>query len=86
MGHALSARSELPLIQLPLFGNPWLLLSIVATILLQFALIYVRPLNSFFETYWLSLTELGLCLGFSMLLFIYLESRKLLRRFHHSVI
>jgi len=79
MGHALSARSQRPLWQLPPLGNPWLVLSVVVTSLLQLALVYVPPLQSFFGTYAISLAELGLCVAFSLLLLVYLELRKLFR-------
>jgi len=83
MGHALSARSERPLLQVPLFSNPWLIISVVVTSLLQLALIYVPVLRGFFGTYRISLEELGLCLAFSLLLLLYLELRKLFKRSHH---
>jgi Ca2+-transporting ATPase len=83
MGHALSARSERPLLQVPLFSNPWLIMSVVVTSLLQLALIYVPVLQRFFGTYPISLAELGLCLAFSLLLLLYLELRKLFKRSHH---
>ena len=78
MGHALSARSDLPLVQVPPFSNPWLLLAVMATSLLQLALIYIPPLASFFGTEWLSARDLGVCVGFSLLLFVYLEAEKVL--------
>ncbi|MCP9916203.1 cation-translocating P-type ATPase [Cyanobium sp. ATX 6F1] len=78
MGHALTARSDLPLVQVPPFSNPWLLLAVVFTSGLQMALIYVAPLARFFGTEWLDLEQLGVCLGFSLLLFVYLEAEKLL--------
>ena len=83
MGHALSARSERPLLQVPLFSNPWLIISVTVTSLLQLALIYVPLLRGFFGTYQLSLAELGLCFAFSLLLLLYLELRKLFKRSHH---
>jgi len=51
----------------------------VVTSLLQLALVYVPPLQSFFGTYAISLAELGLCVAFSLLLLVYLELRKLFR-------
>jgi Ca2+-transporting ATPase len=83
MGHALSARSERPLLQVPLFSNPWLIISVTVTSLLQLALIYVPVLRGFFGTYQLSLAELGLCFAFSLLLLLYLELRKLFKLSHH---
>jgi Ca2+-transporting ATPase len=71
------------LLQVPLFSNPWLIMSVVVTSLLQLALIYVPVLQRFFGTYPISLAELGLCLAFSLLLLLYLELRKLFKRSHH---
>ena len=80
MFHALSCRTELPLLQIKALSNPWLLWAVVSTTLLQLCLIYVASLRDFFGTDWLSITELGICFGFSALLFLYLEVEKLLRR------
>ncbi|TGH21218.1 MAG: magnesium-transporting ATPase, partial [Aphanocapsa feldmannii 277cI] len=80
MFHALSCRTELPLLQIKALSNPWLLWAVVSTTLLQLCLIYVASLRNFFGTDWLSITELGICFGFSALLFLYLEVEKLLRR------
>ena len=79
MGHALSARSDLPLIQVAPFSNPWLLAAVVLTSGLQLLLLYVPALSSFFGTTPLSLHDLGICVGFSLLLFLYLELEKLVR-------
>jgi Ca2+-transporting ATPase len=54
------------------------ILAPVFTSALQMALIYVPPLASFLGTEWLDLEQLGLCLGFSLLWFVYLEAVKLL--------
>lgn len=43
MGHALSARSEQPLLQVPAFSNPWLLVAVALTSALQLLLLYVPP-------------------------------------------
>ncbi len=80
MGHALSARSDLPLIRVNPFSNPWLIGAVALTTVLQLAVLYVPPLSLFFGTDPLSLAELGVCVGVSALFFLYLELDKLLRR------
>jgi len=81
MGHALAIRSNTRLtIELNPFSNPFLLAAVVFTTLLQLALIYVPPLRNFFGTDWLSPTELLICLGFSTLMFVWVELEKLIYR------
>jgi Ca2+-transporting ATPase len=46
---------------------------------LQFALLYVPPLADFFGTVPLSGKDLSICVGFSLLLFLYLELEKVWR-------
>ncbi len=78
MGHALAVRSKDRLtIQLNPFSNPYLLASVVVTIVLQLLLIYVPPLRSFFDTEILTLQQLLICLGFSSLIFVWVELEKL---------
>jgi len=79
MGHALAARSDRPLVQVPAFSNPWLIAAVGTTTLLQLLLLYVKPLAAFFGTSPLSLRDLGICLGVSMLFFVYLELEKVFR-------
>ena len=76
MGHALSARSSLPLLQLGLGGNPWLLASVVLTTVLQLLLLYVPVLSRFFGTTPLALDDLATCVGFSGLFVGVLELEK----------
>ncbi|MCS5705764.1 cation-translocating P-type ATPase [Synechococcus sp. FGCU-3] len=84
MGHALSARSDLPLVQVAPFSNPWLLWAVVLTSGLQMLLLYVPPLSGFFGTTALGLKELLVCVGFSLLLFLYLELEKIWRLWRRS--
>jgi Ca2+-transporting ATPase len=87
MGHALAARSDRPLIQVNPFSNPWLLWAVLLTSALQLSLLYVPALSSFFGTTPLPLRELGICVGVSLVFFVYLELEKvvrLLRRRNHS--
>jgi Ca2+-transporting ATPase len=79
MGHALSCRSSLPLLQLNAFSNPALLASVALTTVLQLLLLYVPPLASFFGTQPLALDDLLVCIGFSLLFFVVLETEKLWR-------
>ena len=77
MGHALSARSDLPLLRVNPFSNPWLLWAVVLTSLLQMALLYVPALSGFFGTMPLSAPDLLVCVGMSLVFFLYLELDKL---------
>jgi Ca2+-transporting ATPase len=81
MGHALACRSDSKLIiELNPISNPYLLLSVIFTTVLQLALLYVPTLRQFFGTDALSASELGLCFGFSMQLVLWVESEKLVSR------
>lgn len=80
MGHALSARSDLPLVQVAPFSNPWLLWAVVLTTGLQMLLLYVPALSAFFGTTPLAASDLGVCVGFSLLFFLYLELEKIWRQ------
>ncbi|MEO0768661.1 MAG: cation-translocating P-type ATPase [Cyanobacteria bacterium J06649_4] len=77
MGHAISVRSDRRLaVEMSQFSNPYVLLAVVMTTALQLMLIYVPPLRSFFGTQVISLTELLVCVGFSSLLFVWIELEK----------
>jgi P-type Ca2+ transporter type 2C len=81
MGHALAIRSSRKLtIEMNPFSNPYVLASVVLTSVLQLMLIYVEPLRNFFGTHLLSLPELGICVGLSALMFIWIEAEKLVFR------
>jgi Ca2+-transporting ATPase len=86
MGHALSARSDLPLVQVAPFSNPWLLWAVLLTSGLQLLLLYVEPLARFFGTEALSGQDLLICVGFSLLLFVYLELEKLWRLWRRAAV
>ena len=79
MGHALSARSDRPLFQVNPFSNPWLLWAVMLTSGLQLLLLYVPWLAKFFGTVPLSAADLGVCVGVSLIFFVYLEAEKVLR-------
>jgi Ca2+-transporting ATPase len=80
MGHALSARSDQPLLQVKPFSNPWLLWAVVLTTGLQMLLLYVPGLARFFGTVPLAASDLFVCVGVSLLFFVYLELEKILRQ------
>ncbi|MEL7409466.1 MAG: cation-translocating P-type ATPase, partial [Cyanobacteria bacterium J06558_2] len=81
MGHALAVRSDTRLLgEMNFFSNPYLLGAIALTTSLQILIIYFAPLRNFFETNILSLQDLLICLGFSMLVFVWVELEKLVQR------
>ncbi|GAB4373542.1 MAG: cation-translocating P-type ATPase [Elainellaceae cyanobacterium] len=81
MGHAMAIRSNSRLtIELNPFSNPFLLIAVILTTGLQLLLIYVPHLRSFFGTHYLTLSELGVCIGASVLMFVWVEFEKLVRR------
>jgi Ca2+-transporting ATPase len=81
MGHAISVRSKSRLtLEVNPFSNPFVLGAVVITTLLQLMLIYVAPLREFFGTEIITGTELLICMGFSALLFVWVELEKLFVR------
>ena len=81
MGHAIAVRSDVKLtIEMNPFSNPYVLGAVILTTVLQLMLIYVAPLRNFFGTHLLSSTELLICVGFSMLMFVWIELEKLWQR------
>jgi Ca2+-transporting ATPase len=81
MGHAIAVRSNTQLtFQLNLFSNPYLLWAVIVTTILQLMLVYVPLLRDFFGTQSLTLTQLAICVGFSSLLFVWVELEKLFIR------
>ena len=77
MGHAIAVRSDTQLtIQMNPKTNPYLWAAVGLTTVLQLLLIYFPPLRSFFGTHFLSFTELSICLGFSALMFVWIEMEK----------
>ncbi|WP_017654951.1 cation-translocating P-type ATPase [Fortiea contorta] len=82
MGHAIAIRSNNQLtIEMNPLSNPYVLWAVVVTTILQLMLVYVAPLRAFFGTHWLSPEELGICIGFSALMFVWVELEKLYFRF-----
>ena len=66
------------------FSNLYLLGAVVLTTVLQLMLVYVEPLRNFFDTQLLSAEQLLVCLGFSTLMFIWVELEKLFIRWYRS--
>jgi P-type Ca2+ transporter type 2C len=77
MGHAIAIRSNTQLtLYLSPLTNPYVWGSVILTTVLQLALIYVAPLRQFFGTHLLSGMELLICIGFSLLMFVWIELEK----------
>ncbi len=84
MGHALAIRSNTRLfIQINPFSNPYILASVALTSILQILLIYIQPLRNFFGTYYITFLELTICVGFSALIFVWIELEKLFIRWYN---
>ncbi|HIK12949.1 MAG TPA: cation-translocating P-type ATPase [Oscillatoriaceae cyanobacterium M33_DOE_052] len=85
MGHALAVRSKNRLIaEMNLFSNPSLLAAAVITVIVQIAMIYITPVREFFGMQLLNTTELLVVLGFSSLLFVWVDLEKLFLRWYFS--
>lgn len=85
MGHAIAIRSNTQLtIELNPFTNLFVWGAVIVTTALQLMLIYVPPLRGFFGTHILTANELAICLGFSALMFVWIELEKLFIRFYNS--
>jgi len=81
MGHALAIRSNTQLtIELNPFSNPYILAAVSVTTVLQLLLIYIPPVRDFFGIHQLSFLELSICIGFSLLMFVWVELEKLFMR------
>ena len=74
---AFAARSdEYTVFKLGVFSNPWLVLIICGSILLQMAVVYVPFLQKAFGTVSMSLEMWGIAIGAGLTLFILIEARK----------
>ncbi|MDZ8226829.1 cation-translocating P-type ATPase [Nostoc sp. ChiVER01] len=81
MGHAIAIRSNNRLtIEMNPFSNIFVLAAVIVTTILQLMLVYVPPLRDFFGTHYLNLQELGVCIGFSALMFVWIEAEKIFLR------
>jgi Ca2+-transporting ATPase len=87
MGHAMAIRSNTQLtIELNPLSNPFLPLAVGVTTLLQLMLIYVPPLRAFFGMHLLNGFELAICVGVSLLMFVWVELEKLFFRLTKRVV
>lgn len=81
LGHVMAIRSEYEFIfKKGLFSNRPLILAVVLTIILQLLVIYLPYANTIFKTQPLSLTELLICFGLSILVFHAVEFEKLVKK------
>lgn len=81
LGNALAIRSEKrSLFSIGLFSNRFMFAAVVLTFFLQMATVYVPFLNPIFKTERLNMTELAVVLAMSSVVFIAVETEKLVRR------
>jgi Ca2+-transporting ATPase len=81
MGNALATRSNIDSVfKIGLFSNRLMVVAVLLTFLLQMALIYIPFLQEFFNTEALSLTDLLVALGASLIVFVAVEVSKQLKR------
>ncbi len=81
MGNALAIRSNTDSIfEIGLFSNRLMVVAVLITFILQIALIYVPFLQEFFSTEALSLMDLLIALGTSLIVFVAVEISKRLQR------
>ncbi len=86
MGHALAVRSQTRLtFEMNPLSNPYLLVAVIFTTILQLMLIYVAPLRRFFDMEILTTDQLVICLLFSSLMFIWVELEKVFMRLYRRV-
>ena len=81
LGHVMAIRSERQsLWKLGVFTNRPLIGAIALTLALQLSVIYLPFANEIFRTQPLTLAEMGICVGLSMVVLIAVEIEKLIRR------
>jgi P-type Ca2+ transporter type 2C len=81
MGHVFAIRSDTrSLFQQGLFSNMPLLGAVLVTFVLQMAIIYIPVFQPVFRTQPLTLTELGITLGLSLVVFFAVELEKVVKR------
>ena len=72
------------LFQIGLLSNRYMLFAVLLTFCLQLAVIYLPFMQGFFSTVPLSLPQIGICLGLSLIMILAVEVEKLLIRVSHS--
>lgn len=81
LGHVLAIRSEREyLFKQGLFSNIELLGAVLLTFILQLGVIYLPFANELFKTQPLTITELGICIGASAIVFHAVELEKFIKR------
>ena len=81
LGNAVAVRSEkTSVFKLGLMSNKFMFYAVSVTIGLQMAIIYVPFLNKIFKTQPLTIPELAVTIGMSLLIFTAIEIEKLIRR------
>ena len=81
LAHVMAIRSERNSLFAIGFGsNPLMLAAVAITFLLQLATLYVPLLNRIFHTIPLSVGELAACIALSLIVFVAVETEKLLTR------
>lgn len=80
MGLVMSARSETRPALEGFFRNRWLIGAVALTLMLQLAIIYIPALNIVFSTEPLTVIDLAVCLGLSIVPFIAVETAKAIGR------
>ena len=81
MGHVLAIRTEKEsLFSVGVFSNPLLIFAVLLTFALQMATIYVPALNPTFTPGPLDLSDLAVCLGAALVVYVAVEMEKAWRR------
>jgi len=72
------------LFRIGLLSNRYMLFAVLLTFFLQIAVIYLPFVRSFFSTFPLSLPQIGICLGLSLIVLLAVELEKLIIRLIRS--
>jgi Ca2+-transporting ATPase len=81
LGHVLAVRSEeTSLWKLGLLSNRPLAGAVALTVVLQFAVVYLQPLNAIFRTVPLTAGQLGIAVGAAAAILAVVETEKFFRR------
>jgi Ca2+-transporting ATPase len=72
------------LFRIGLLSNKYMLFAVLLTFCLQLSVIYLPFLQGFFSTVPLSAAQIGICLGFSLIMLLAVELEKLFMRTIHS--
>jgi Ca2+-transporting ATPase len=85
LGHVMAIRSERQsLFKLGLFSNKPLLGAVILTVLLQMGVIYLPWANEIFRTSPLTLGEMAMCVGLSVVVMIAVEIEKAIKKQQNS--